>query len=54
MRILHVQDEAGVASVMAKYQRLQGDDSRVIKISRIDKYCINHLKITCSSVKNLQ
>lgn len=41
MRILHVWDQAGVASVMAKYQRLRGDDSRVIKISSVDKYGIN-------------
>jgi hypothetical protein len=42
MRILHVWDQAGVASVMAKYQRLRGDDSRVIIISSVDKYGINH------------
>jgi hypothetical protein len=42
MRILHLWDQAGVAVVMAKYQRLRGDDSRVIKISSVDKYGINH------------
>jgi hypothetical protein len=42
MRILHVWDQAGVASIIAKYQRLRGDDSKVIKISSVDKYGINH------------
>jgi hypothetical protein len=42
MRILHLWDQAGVASVMAKYQRIRGDDSRVIKIGSVDKYGINH------------
>ncbi len=41
MRILHVWDQAGVACVMAKYQRLQGHDSNVIRISGVDKYGIN-------------
>lgn len=43
MRILHVWNQAGVASIIAKYQILRGDDSRVIKISSADKYGINHL-----------
>jgi hypothetical protein len=31
MRILHIWDQAGVAFVLAKYQRLQGHDSKAIK-----------------------
>jgi hypothetical protein len=42
MRILHLWDQAGVAAVMAKYQRLRGDDSIVIKVDSVDKYGINH------------
>ncbi|WP_458720930.1 glycosyltransferase family protein [Candidatus Nitrosocosmicus sp. R] len=41
MRILHVNDEAGVACILAKYQqKIYGHDSRVIKLSRVDKYGI--------------
>lgn len=32
MRILHIWDQAGVASVLAKYQQLQGHQSKVIRI----------------------
>lgn len=42
MRILHLWDQAGVAAVMAKYQRLRGDYSIVIKAGSVDKYGINH------------
>src|SRR6266516_1808424 len=38
MRILHVWDQAGVAFVLAKYQRLQGHDSKAIMVSEYDKY----------------
>lgn len=40
MRILHIWDQAGVACVFAKYQRLQGHNSKVITISGYDKYGI--------------
>jgi hypothetical protein len=40
MRILHIWDQAGVACVFAKYQRLQGHDSSVIISSGHDKYGI--------------
>lgn len=41
MRILHVNDEAGVACILAKYQqKIYGYDSEVIKLSRVDKYGI--------------
>ena len=38
MRILHVWDQAGVAFVLAKYQRLQGHDSKAIMVREYDKY----------------
>lgn len=40
MRILHVWDQAGVAFVLAKYQRLQGHDSKAIMVREYDKYGI--------------
>ncbi|MFZ0512768.1 MAG: hypothetical protein WAM14_14265 [Candidatus Nitrosopolaris sp.] len=40
MRILHVWDQAGVAFVLAKYQRLQGQDSKAIMVREYDKYGI--------------
>jgi len=40
MRILHVWDQAGVAFVLAKYQRLQGLDSKAIMVKEYDKYGI--------------
>lgn len=40
MRILHVWDQAGVAFVLAKYQRLQGQDSSAIMVREYDKYGI--------------
>jgi len=41
MRILHIWDQAGVACIFAKYQRLQGHDSKVITFSGYDKYGIH-------------
>jgi hypothetical protein len=41
MQILHVFDQAGVAAVIAKYQSLQGHDSKVVTIDGIDKYGID-------------
>lgn len=40
MRILHIWDQAGVAFVLAKYQRLQGHDSKTIMVREYDKYGI--------------
>jgi hypothetical protein len=40
MRILHVWDQAGVAFVLAKYQRLLGQDSKAIMVREYDKYGI--------------
>jgi len=40
MRILHIWDQAGVAFVLAKYQRLKGHDSKVIMVREYDKYGI--------------
>jgi glycosyltransferase involved in cell wall biosynthesis len=40
MRILHVWDQAGVAFVLAKYQRLRGHDSKAIMVKEYDKYGI--------------
>ena len=40
MRILHIWDQAGVAFVLAKYQRLQGHNSKAIMVREYDKYGI--------------
>lgn len=40
MRILHLWDQAGVAFVLAKYQRLLGYDSKTIMVREFDKYGI--------------
>jgi glycosyltransferase involved in cell wall biosynthesis len=40
MRILHIWDQAGVAFVLAKYQKLQGHDSKAIMVREYDKYGI--------------
>jgi hypothetical protein len=40
MRILHVWDQAGVAFVLSKYQRLKGHDSKAIMVEEYDKYGI--------------
>jgi glycosyltransferase involved in cell wall biosynthesis len=41
MRILHIGDQAGVACILAKYQRMQGHESKVLKIKDQDKYGIS-------------
>jgi hypothetical protein len=41
MRILHVWDQAGVACILAKYQRQQGHISSVLRVKDQDKYGIN-------------
>jgi hypothetical protein len=38
LRILHIWDQASVACIFAKYQQLQGHDSKVILIRDRDKY----------------
>jgi hypothetical protein len=40
MRILHVWDQAGVAFVLAKYQNLQGQNSKAIMVREYDKFGI--------------
>jgi hypothetical protein len=40
MRILHIWDQAGVAFVLAKYQQLQGHDSKAIMVREYDKFGI--------------
>jgi glycosyltransferase involved in cell wall biosynthesis len=40
IRILHVFDQAGVAFVLAKFQQLQGHESKVITTESSDKYGI--------------
>jgi hypothetical protein len=41
MRILHVWDQAGVACILAKYQRRQGYSSSVLRVKDQDRYGIN-------------
>ncbi|MGC2571302.1 MAG: hypothetical protein WA364_07295 [Candidatus Nitrosopolaris sp.] len=40
MHILHISDQAGVACILAKYQRLQGHEAKVIRVADQDKYGI--------------
>ena len=40
MKILHIHDKAGVACILAKYQRLSGRESKVLSSNKIDKYGI--------------
>jgi hypothetical protein len=40
MRILHVWDQAGVAFILAKYQNLQGQNSKAIMVKEYDKFGI--------------
>lgn len=42
MYILHIWDQSGVAHVIAKYQRMNGDESKVIRVKGPDKYLIDH------------
>ena len=41
MKILHIWDQAGVACILAKYQRQQGHSSSVLRVKDQDKYGIN-------------
>ena len=40
MKILHINDQAGVACILAKYLRYNGIDSKVISPYRVDKFGI--------------
>ena len=58
MRVLHVWDQAGVACILAKYQRRQGYTSSVLRVKGQDKYGINKfysdLIIFCSEQDFIQ
>lgn len=40
MKVLHIHDQAGVACILAKYQRINGMKSKVLSSYRTDKYGI--------------
>ena len=40
MKILHINDKAGVACILVKYQRLSGIESKVLSSNTIDKFGI--------------
>ena len=40
MKILHINDQAGVACILAKYQRINGEESKVLSYNKIDKFGI--------------
>jgi len=40
MRVLHINDQAGVACILAKYQRVNNIESKVLSSNKIDKYGI--------------
>jgi hypothetical protein len=40
MKVLHINDQAGVACVLAKYQRFIGAESKVLSYNKIDKFGI--------------
>ena len=40
MKILHIHDQAGVACILAKYQRINGQQSKVLSYNKIDKFGI--------------
>ncbi|MGZ8887355.1 MAG: hypothetical protein ACXW1A_03745, partial [Nitrososphaeraceae archaeon] len=40
MKILHIHDQAGVACILAKYQRMNDIKSKVLSSNKIDKYGI--------------
>jgi hypothetical protein len=40
MKILHINDQAGVACILAKYQRMKGQESKVLSYNKIDKFGI--------------
>ena len=40
LRVLHIHDQAGVACILAKYQRMNNIKSKVLSFDTIDKYGI--------------
>ncbi len=40
LKILHIHDQAGVACILAKYQRMNGIQTKVLSSNKIDKYGI--------------
>ena len=40
LNVLHIHDQAGVACILAKYQRFNGIESKVVSYNKIDKYGI--------------
>lgn len=40
MKILHIHDQAGVACILAKSQRMRGMEAKVLSFNKIDKYGI--------------
>ena len=40
MNILHINDQAGVACILSKYQRINGQQSKVLSYNKIDKFGI--------------
>jgi hypothetical protein len=40
MKILHIHDQAGVACILTKYQRINGLESKVVSLNEIDKFGI--------------
>ena len=39
--MLHIWDQAGVAFILAKFQQINGNESRVIRVKNKDKYGID-------------
>jgi hypothetical protein len=39
--VLHIWDQAGVAFILAKFQRINGNESKVIRVQNADKYGID-------------
>jgi hypothetical protein len=40
LKALHIHDQAGVACILAKYQRMNNIESKVLSSNKIDKYGI--------------
>ena len=39
--MLHIWDQAGVAFILAKFQQIDGNESKVIRVQNADKYGID-------------
>jgi hypothetical protein len=39
--VLHIWDQAGVAFILAKFQQINGNESKVIRVKNVDKYGID-------------